>query len=83
MTRATRKALEAFAPRHNQLSLDGRRKPKSLPLLEHVPEPTGQDKDFIEWTRRIKVYAGSTRGNRERAWKALHSFTNVLLARDA
>lgn len=83
MTRATHKALQASAPRHNQLSLDGRRKPKALPLLEHVPEPTGQQRDAIEWDRRKRVFAGSTRGNRERAWKSLHGFTNALLARDA
>lgn len=79
MTRASHRALQAASPRHNQLTLDGRRKPKPMPLLEHAPEPKGQDRDFIEWTRRVKVYAGASRGNRERAWKSLHSFTNELL----
>ena len=83
MTRATHRALKASAPAHNTLSLDGRRKPKPLPLLDHVPEPTGMERDAIEWDRRKRVFAGSTRGNRERAWKSLHGFTNALLARDA
>ena len=77
----SRRALLAFAPAHNTLSLDGRRKkPKPLPLLERV-EPAGQDRDAIEWDRRKRVFAGSTKGNRERAWKSLHGFTNAILAR--
>lgn len=82
MTRASHRALKAYSPRHNTLSLDGRKKPAPLPLLEAIEPPTGKDREAIEWDRRKKVFAGSTRGNRDRAWKSLHGFTNVLLARD-
>lgn len=69
----------------NTLSVaDARPKPCPADLFSSAepPEPKGQDRDFIEWNRRIKVYAGASRGNRERAWKSLHGFTNALLARE-
>lgn len=50
MTRATHRALQAASPRHNMLALDGRRKPKPLPLLDAVPEPI--ERPAITRTRR-------------------------------
>lgn len=83
MTRASHRALQAASPRHNQLTLDGRRKPKPMPLLEHAPEPKGQSREAIEWLR-LKLVAAGAHG-RPGAVKSrirLIEFTNRMLKRE-
>lgn len=83
MTRASHRALQAASPRHNQLTLDGRRKPKPMPLLEHVPEPTGQGREAIEWLRLKLVSVGSQgRPGAVKARIRLVEFTKNKLKRE-
>ncbi len=83
MTRASHRALQAASPRHNQLTLDGRRKPKPLPLLGHAPEPKGQDREAIEWLRLKLVSVGSQgRPGAVKARIRLVEFTKNKLKRE-
>lgn len=60
-----------------------RRKPKPAPLLEHVPDPTGQERDAIEWQRLKLVACGSHgRPGAVRARIRLVEFTAGMLRRE-